>query len=106
MDDMDAGDCSTDGSCGGDDGMMAEVPMEGVKLAKTTLQEETYLAFQQFSIVIGVALMVGILFFLMIAVENTFEWLGNQISKIFGVRKKSKDPEDPAALVGSFKRYK
>lgn len=55
---------------------------------------------------IGVALMVGILFFLMIAVENTFEWLGNQISKIFGVRKKSKDPEDPAALVGSFKRYK
>lgn len=50
MDDMDAGDCSTDGSCGGDDGMMAEVPMEGVKLAKTTLQEETYLAFQQFSI--------------------------------------------------------
>merc|ERR1712141_285477 len=25
--------------------------MEGVKLAKTTLQEETYLAFQQFSIV-------------------------------------------------------
>ena len=56
--------------------------------------------------VIGVALMVGILFFLMIAVERTFEWLGNQISKIFGFRKKSKDPEDPAALVGSFKRYK
>ena len=54
---------------------------------------------------IGVALMVGILFFLMIAVERTFEWLGNQISKIFG-RKKNKDPEDPAALVGSFKRYK
>jgi len=26
------------------------VPVEGVKLAKTTLQEETYLAFQQFSI--------------------------------------------------------
>lgn len=50
MDDMDAGDCSTDGSCGGDDAMMAEVPVEGVKLAKTTLQEETYLAFQQFSI--------------------------------------------------------
>ena len=57
------------------------------------------------SAVIGVALMVGILFFLMIAVERTFEWLGNQISKIFG-RKKNKDPEDPAALVGSFKRYK
>ena len=50
MDDMDAGDCSTDGSCAGDDGMVSEVPVEGVKLAKTTLQEETYLAFQQFSI--------------------------------------------------------
>jgi len=55
--------------------------------------------------VIGVALMVGILFFLMIAVEQTFEWLGNQMSKIFG-SKKSEDAEDPAALVGSFKRYK
>ena len=56
--------------------------------------------------VIGVALMVGILFLLMIAVEITLEWLGNQISKIFPGRKKAKDPEDPAALVGSFKRYK
>ena len=50
--------------------------------------------------------MVGILFLLMIAVEITLEWLGNQISKIFPGRKKAKDPEDPAALVGSFKRYK
>ena len=54
---------------------------------------------------IGVALMVGILFFLMIAVEQTMDWMGNQMSKMFG-SKKSKDPEDPAALVGSFKRYK
>ena len=58
-----------------------------------------------FSTVIGVALMVGILFFLMIAVEQTMDWMGNQMSKMFG-SKKSKDPEDPAALVGSFKRYK
>ena len=55
--------------------------------------------------VIGVALLVGVLFFLMIAVEQAFEWLGNQCSKTFG-SKSSKDPEDPAALVGSFKRYK
>lgn len=54
---------------------------------------------------IGVALMVGILFFLMIAVEQTLDWIANQLSKLFG-RRKSKDPEDPAALVGSFKRYK
>ena len=62
-------------------------------------------SFSLFLSVIGVALMVGILFFLMIAVEQTFEWLGNQMSKIFG-SKKSEDAEDPAALVGSFKRYK
>jgi len=104
-DDMDVGDCSSDGSCGGDDELMGGTPIAGVKVATTTLTEETLMALQQFSIVIGVALMVGILFFLMIAVEQTFEWLGTQISKLFGGTK-SADPEDPAALVGSFKRYK
>ena len=57
---------------------------------------------------IGVALMVGMLFFLMLAVEQTFQWLGEQLSNCCG-GKKASDPEDPAqaaALVGSFKRYK
>lgn len=104
-DDMDAGDCTTDGSCVGDDGGGPAVPVAGVKVSNTSLLEDTVMALQQFSIVIGVALMVGLLFFLMIAIETTFDWLGNQWTKCFG-NKKVKDPEDPAALVGSFKRYK
>ena len=59
-------------------------------------------------IVIGVALMMMVLFFVMIAVEQTFVWVDHQLSKCFG-SKKANDPEDPAqaaALVGSFKRYK
>ena len=78
---------------------------KGGRLASLGTLKKHLFSFGGFA-VIGVALMVGILFFLMIAVENTFEWLGNQISKIFPGRKKAKDPEDPAALVGSFKRYK
>jgi len=46
----------------------------------------------------------------MLAVEQTFQWLGNQLSNCFGCHgKKVDNPEDPAqaaALVGSFKRYK
>ena len=61
-------------------------------------------------LVVGVALMVGILFFLMLAVEQTFQWLSDQLSNCFGCHgKRADDPEDPAqaaALVGSFKRYK
>ena len=49
--------------------------------------------------------MVGILFFLMIAVEQTFDWIISKLKEVVG-RKKISDPEDPAALVGSFKRYK
>ena len=50
-------------------------------------------------------LMVAALFFLMIVVDKVMEWLGEQWSKLFG-GDKNDDPEDPAALVGSFKRYK
>lgn len=50
MDDVDAGDCSTDGSCAGDDAVMAGPPVAGVKLATTTLTQESVMAFQQFSI--------------------------------------------------------
>ena len=49
-DDMDVGDCSSDGSCGGDDELMGGTPIAGVKVATTTLTEETLMALQQFSI--------------------------------------------------------
>jgi hypothetical protein len=41
----------------------------------------------------------------MVFVEKGFDWLGNQLSNIFG-NKKVADPEDPASLVGTFSRYK
>lgn len=57
--------------------------------------------------VIGVALMVAMLFCLMLAVDKMLEWISEQWTKRFGGKQgKQNDPEDPAALVGSFKRYK
>ena len=50
-------------------------------------------------------LMVAALFFMMIAIDNLIDWANEKWSKILG-RQKVTDPEDPAALVGSFKRYK
>ncbi len=52
-------------------------------------------------------MMVAALFFLMIAVDKTLEWLESQWTRLRG-RDNNIDPEqqDPAALVGSFKRYK
>ena len=56
-------------------------------------------------LVVGVCLMVGLLFFLMIAAENAYDWFVGKIKKMAGT-KSGGDPEDPASLVGSFKRYK
>ena len=55
---------------------------------------------------VGVALLVGLLFFLMIAVELCTDWVLNKVSEKCGKNRSSEDVEDPAALVGSFKRYK
>ncbi len=49
--------------------------------------------------------MVGLLFFLMIAVESAYDWTIGKIKNMVGTKKPT-DPEDPASLVGSFKRYK
>ena len=56
-------------------------------------------------LVVGVCLMVGILFFMMIAIETAYDWIFSKIKTVVGA-KKTTDPEDPASLVGSFKRYK
>lgn len=103
MDDM-GGDCSTDGTCEADSGdpEMSEGNAAGEKVS---LLQGTSLAIQQFSIIIGVALLVGILFFLMIGIELTMDWALTKLSEKC-CKKKHNDEEDPAALVGSFKRYK
>ena len=49
--------------------------------------------------------MVGILFALNVGIEICFDNLTEKLAELFG-KKKVEDVEDPAALVGTFKRYK
>ena len=72
---------------------------------KLTTWEQTVLAAQQLGIIVGVALLVGGGFMLMVQIELSIIWVVEKCSKLFG-KQIVKDPEDPAALVGSFKRYK
>ena len=53
----------------------------------------------------GVALLVGILFMLNIGLDLFMDAVAEKIQDTFG-KKKVEDPENPAALVGTFKRYK
>jgi len=65
--------------------------------------EQTARALQQLAIVIGVIFMVMFLFLLMIGVEKVWDLLEDRYKQKFG---KPEPEEDPAALVGTFKRYK
>ena len=67
--------------------------------------EQTILAAQQLGIIVGVALLVGGGFMLMVGLEIGAGWALDKIYKLCG-KKIQENPEDPAALVGSFKRYK
>ena len=69
------------------------------------LKLQTLLALQELGIVIAVAFMVGGIFFLMIFVEKIYEQVISVYQKKFG-KNVEDDVEDPAALVGTFKRYK
>lgn len=70
-----------------------------------TYGQMSVLAAQQLGVILGVCLLVGGLFMMMIGLDIFMEWMDEQWTKHCG-KKKVKDPEDPAALVGSFKRYK
>ena len=69
------------------------------------LKVQTLLALQELGIVIAVAFMVGGIFMLMIFVEKIWDSVMTAYQKKFGGYKED-DVEDPAALVGTFKRYK
>jgi len=69
------------------------------------LKVQTLLALQELGIVIAVAFMVGGIFMLMIFVEKIWDQAMTAYQKKFGTYKED-DVEDPAALVGTFKRYK
>jgi len=70
-----------------------------------TAWEQTILALQQLGIIVFVALLVGGGFMLMVGIELALGWAWDQVTGLLGTKKKE-DPENPAALVGSFKRYK
>ena len=74
-------------------------------LHKLTTWEQTLLALQQLGMIVGVALLVGGGFMLMVGIELSIMWMVEKCEKMMG-KQVVKDPEDPAALVGSFKRYK
>lgn len=71
----------------------------------TTYYQMSELAAKQFAVIVGVALLAGGLYMLMIGIDMLTEKLEDVWYTYCG-KKKVKDPEDPAALVGSFKRYK
>jgi hypothetical protein len=54
---------------------------------------------------IGVALLCGVLFMLMVGFELVYDWIKDKLQTMVG-RKKVLEVADPAALVGTFKRYK
>ena len=72
---------------------------------KANLTVQTLLALKELGIIVGVAFMVGGIFFLMISIEKFMDSVSTTYQKKFGDYKED-DVEDPAALVGTFKRYK
>ena len=56
-------------------------------------------------VIVFVALLVGGGFVTMVWIEVALGWVWEKLTDTLGT-KKVKDPENPAALVGSFKRYK
>lgn len=72
-----------------------------------TIGEQTVQAALQFGVLVGVALMVGILFMVNIGVEMCLDAVCEKISELFGKQKiPDIEDQDPAAIVGTFKRYK
>ena len=54
---------------------------------------------------IGVALLCAVLFMMMVGFELVYDFIKDKISSLIG-RKKVLEVADPAALVGTFERYK
>lgn len=94
-----------DGSEGDLNEMLLQGRAGGGMHTLATLKVQTLLALQELGVVIGVAFMMGIIFLLMVFLEKMIVSVATRFHKRFG--KPEMDPEDdPAALVGTFKRYK
>eukprot|EP00092_Neocalanus_flemingeri_P012334 GFUD01013297.1.p1 GENE.GFUD01013297.1~~GFUD01013297.1.p1 ORF type:complete len:105 (-),score=38.39 GFUD01013297.1:41-355(-) len=88
------------GDTGGGEG---EGTVKAAVVPELTQIEQTTLALQQLGIILSVAFLVSFLFMVMMAVEKVWEQLRGDYKNCKG---KSQQEEDPAALVGTFKRYK
>ena len=89
----------------GENNMLTEAQTTKVYEQKPSLQFQTILAVQQLGLVISVILMVTTIFMVMIFLEKSWNMLVEYYNKRFG-EEDVDDAEDPAALVGTFKRYK
>ena len=93
--------CQSTGSCGPSAAVVAPEEEE----YEASLAQQTILAVQQFSVIVGVALLVGGMFMLMIWLETLMERLEEKCKKVMGHHHEEQEV-NPAELVGSFKRYK
>jgi len=72
-----------------------------------TIGEQTMQAALQFGVLVGVALMVGILFMLNVGADLLYTAICDKYTSAFSKHKPVDiEDQDPASLVGSFKRYK
>ena len=93
---------------GSDDGGLHGLMGYGVDGEVTSLDNlkvQSLLALQELGIVVGVAFMVAGIFLLMVYMEKLANNILSRYQKRFG-NPTEEDVEDPAALVGTFKRYK
>jgi len=91
-------------AAGGGQGNSATVMGRSAREEELTYIEQTTRALQQLALVIGVAFLVAFLFMIMIGLEKIYDKLEERYNKAFG--QPEPQEEDPAALVGTFKRYK
>jgi len=76
-------------------------------VVEKNLGEQTVQAALQFGVLVAVALMVGLLFMLNIWAELCFDAIVEKICDCVGsTAEPDIENQDPAALVGTFKRYK
>jgi len=74
------------------------------KIKQLSAIQQTSLALQQLGIVVGVAFMVAFLFLVMIGLEKLWDKMEASYQTMMG---KPPAPDlDPAAMVGTFSRYK
>jgi len=95
---MEGDDMGAMGAMGGQGGSAGAIAIN--------LKHQTLMALQELGIVVGVCFMVAFIFFAMIFVEKICDSVNEVYHKKFHPDEDDPESADPAALVGTFKRYK